>query len=334
MRCGQLGDIVLLTTLLRQLHLRFGQPVDVIASGGFTLPLLEHDPTVGEIFLLPSRSTPFWLSKRQQELVNWLRRRGPGPTWFLDLKSGRELLARGGIPDNYVVDSRLIPWAAGETFADRYIRLANFALPACPDIPEPITRNVERAARLEIKPEARGQLERWLAGQAFAGKNIVAIQAGNRRMSRRWFSRQASGTKYWPTQRWARVVQGVRAHLPDHAIVFLGMGNESQFNEAILALADIREAYNAAGELPVPMLLAFLERAHSLISIDTGPAHAAAALDCPTVSLFGTANAQLYRPGGATTPAIALTGTLNGHQDIMGIAADDVLRAWKQLTGY
>ena len=70
MRCGQLGDIVLLTTLLRQLHLRFGQPADVIASGKFTLPLLEHDPAVGEIFLLPSRSTPFWLSKGQRGLVS------------------------------------------------------------------------------------------------------------------------------------------------------------------------------------------------------------------------------------------------------------------------
>jgi len=331
MRCGQLGDIVLLTTLLHQLHLRFGQPADVIASGGFTLPLLEHDPTVGEIFLLPSRSTPFWLSKKQQELVSWLRARGPGPTWFLDLKSGRELLTRGGIPDHYVVDSRLIPWVPGESFADRYIRLANFPLTGCPGVPDPVTEHVERAARLQIKSEARVDLDAWLARQPFANQRIVAIQAGNRRMARRWFSRQASGTKYWPAERWVQVLRGVRAHLPDRAIVLLGMGNESLFNEEILAQAQVRESYNAAGELPVPMLLAFLERAESLISVDTGPAHAAAALGCPTVSLFGTANAALYRPGGATTPAVALTGTVDGQQNIMGIAVEDVLAAWKQL---
>jgi len=331
MRCGQLGDIVLLTTLLRQLHLRFGQPADVIAASGFTLPLLRHDPTVGEIFLLPSRSTPYWASTGQRQLVAWLRQRGAGPTWFLDLKSGRELLARAGIPARYVVDSRLIPWEPGETFADRYIRLANLPLAACPGIPAPIDQRVERAARLIIQPAARDWIQTWMAGQAFAGKSLVAIQAGNRRMSRRWFPRRTSGTKYWPAQRWAQVLQGVRTRLPDHALVLLGMGNESSFNEEILALAQVREAYNIAGELPIPALLAFLERAHSLISVDTGPAHAAAALNCPTVSLFGTADPQLYRPGGAVTPAVALTGTVDGRRDIMGITPAEVLKAWQQL---
>lgn len=331
MRCGQMGDMVLLTTIIRQLHLRFGEPVDVIASGGFTLPLLRHDPAVGEIVLLPSRSTPYWFSRPQQQLVSWLRRRGPGPTWFLDLNSGRDLLTRGGIPDSHVVDSRLIPWVPGEAFADRYIRIANFPLPDCPDAPPPVTDHVERAARLRVTLEARAQLDLWLAKQPFAGKRIVAIQAGNRRMARRFFSRKASGTKYWPADRWAEVVRGVRAHLPEHAILLLGMGNESAFNERILKLAGVSSVYNVAGELPMAMLLAFFEKTDSLISVDTGPAHAAAALNCPTVSLFGTANAELYRPGGATTPALAFTGTVNGRQDIMGIAVDQVLTGWKQL---
>jgi hypothetical protein len=47
--------------------------------------------------------------------------------------------------------------------------------------------------------------------------------------------------------------------------------------------------------------------------------------------LFGTANATLFRPGGATTPAVALTGAVNGVQNILGITAESVIAAWLDL---
>jgi hypothetical protein len=50
------------------------------------------------------------------------------------------------------------------------------------------------------------------------------------------------------------------------------------------------------------------------------------------VSLFGTAPADLYRPGGATTPAVALTGMVSGRQNILGIAPQTVIDSWLELT--
>ena len=69
-----------------------------------------------------------------------------------------------------------------------------------------------------------------------------------------------------------------------------------------------------------------------MISVDTGPAHAAAALACPTVVLFGKADPQLYRPGGLSTPTVVLTGRMHGEPDIRGISAEDVLAAWRSLV--
>ena len=46
MRCGAFGDMVLLTVLLTQLRERFGQAVDVIASGPWCEPLLGAHPAV------------------------------------------------------------------------------------------------------------------------------------------------------------------------------------------------------------------------------------------------------------------------------------------------
>ena len=59
--------------------------------------------------------------------------------------------------------------------------------------------------------------------------------------------------------------------------------------------------------------------------------NAAAALGCPTVSLFGTADPYLYRPGGATTPAVALAGRVKGAQNILGITAQRVIDEWLAL---
>jgi heptosyltransferase-2/heptosyltransferase-3 len=69
-----------------------------------------------------------------------------------------------------------------------------------------------------------------------------------------------------------------------------------------------------------------------MISVDTGPAHAAAALGCPTVALFATANAAtLFRPGGETTHAVALTGMVNGVANLLGITVQAVIAAWFDL---
>ncbi len=96
MRCGAMGDMVLLTPLIRALHQRFGQPVDLVSSGPWTIPLLGGQPGVGEIYLLKSRKTPFWLSPRQRAVAKWLRSRGPGPAWFCDPGTvGRDVLRTG-----------------------------------------------------------------------------------------------------------------------------------------------------------------------------------------------------------------------------------------------
>jgi heptosyltransferase-2/heptosyltransferase-3 len=68
-----------------------------------------------------------------------------------------------------------------------------------------------------------------------------------------------------------------------------------------------------------------------MIAVDTGPAHAAAALGCPTVALFGAADPRLYRPGGVTTPAVVLTAELNGKPCILGISPERVIAAWASL---
>jgi heptosyltransferase-2/heptosyltransferase-3 len=331
MRFGAFGDMVLLTVLLRQLHARFGKPVDVISSGPWTKPLLEGQPSVGRLFVIRSRRTPYWMSLDQRRLVAWLRRRGAGPTWFCDIHLGKDLLHRGRIPDEYICDSRSFKWLPEEGFADRYIRLANespaaFAgrLPA----PHP---PVSRAAQIVLTAAARAEADEWLARRDLTGRPFIVIHPGSRHIARRGLRSRAGSDKYWPEARWGQVLKTVRDLRPDHAVLLSGTPKERKFNADIMASSAVTDVHNVADDLPIRTLLPLLERAHSMISVDTGPAHAAAALGCPTVSLFGTANAALFRPGGATTAAVALTGTVNGVQNILGITAEAVIAAWFDL---
>jgi ADP-heptose:LPS heptosyltransferase len=332
MRCGAFGDMVLLTALIRQLHLRFGQPVDLVSSGAWTVPLLAGQPGVGEIFILKSRKSPYWVTPRQWALAKWLRARGAGPTWFCDPGSvGRSLLTRGGIPDAYVCEDAALPMIPGEHFVDRWIRFAQTTPPAFEGKLPPAPVRVPSAAVLEIGPASRATLDVWLARRGLAGRALLLIQAGNKRTMRRGARQRVTNTKYWPEERWAAVVRALRDQRPHHAILLLGVPAELELNSQIARLAGVGDVHNVAGDLPVNVLLPLLERASSMVSVDTGPAHAAAALGCPTVALFGTSDPQLYRPGGVTTPAIVLTGEIDGQRTMLGIEPAAVIDAWRRL---
>jgi ADP-heptose:LPS heptosyltransferase len=331
MRCGAFGDMVLLTALLRQLQARLGTPSDVIVSGAWSVPLLAGQPGVGEIFVLQSRKSPYWASRGQQRLVAWLRAREAGPTWFCDSGAGRELLRRGGIPDDYVCEDQALPRLPGEHFVDRWIRFANQNPPAFADL-APARERIASSAVLSVDAKARSALEPWLARRGISNRELVLIQAGNKRTMRGWLRQRSSNTKYWPEERWAEVIRALRAARPDAAILLLGVPREFALNAQIMRSANVPGVHNVARDLPIHILLPLLERAASLVSVDTGPAHAAAALKCPTVALFGASDPLLYRPGGVTTPAAVLVGRLNGRPNILGIEAASVIAAWHELT--
>lgn len=330
MRCGALGDMVLVTALIQQLHARFGMPVDVITSGGWARPLLAPRQGVGEIHLLRSRRTPYWLDREQQALVRRLRARGAGPAWYCDGGGhGRSLLARAGITDDLVCDTRDLPWLPGEHFVERWLRMAALTPRALEPPPPPPPARAANAV-LDLTGAERQACAAWLAQRGLAGRRLIAFQAGNKRTTRGLLRRRASNTKYWPEAHWGEVIRAVRAAAPDAALLLLGVREEHSLNEDIARAAGVDGVLNVAGELPIAMLLPLLALCHSLITVDTGPAHVAAALGCPTITLFGVADPRRFRPGGVSTPAVVLTGTVGGEPGMLGIGPATVIEAWRR----
>lgn len=332
-RCGGFGEIVLMTPLLEQLWTRLGRPVDVIASGAWATPLLEGLPSAGEVRVLDSRNTPYWLNVPQRRLVGWLRGRGPGPVWYCDAHRGmRDLLRRAQVPDDHVCDAAALPGVEGEHIVDRWIRFAASTPPAfAGQLPE-TSRRVPSQARLEISTAAEASFAQWRRQMRLPDSGYVVIQAGNKRNMRGLLRGRSTNTKHWPEARWAELIRAIRERYPHDMIVLLGVRREYGLNADIMRLAGVRGVCNAAGTLPVRTLLPLLRGARGMISVDTGPAHAAAALGCPTVALFGVADPRHYCPGGVTTRAIALSGQIDGRPSIRAITVGAVLEAWGALV--
>ncbi|CAN7591453.1 hypothetical protein LJR143_004202 [Pseudoxanthomonas sp. LjRoot143] len=332
-RCGAFGDVVMLTTMVRLLHARYGQRVDVLGSGGWTGPLLEPLPEIGHVRIVTSRNTPYLLCPSQWAAVRWLRARGRGPVYVCDTDAATlQLLTRAGLhPDDRVQRTRDDDESDGITrlWPDRWLRIGM----RDPDHTYP-TREVDplayRYPRLQITEEDRRDLAQWRAGQGLEGP-CVLFQPGNKRTHKRGNVATASHPKYWPPQAWAALAASVWRDLPEARIVLCGSPAEHAVLEEIATAAgrDPR-MHNAARELPIPRLLALLEQAHSLVSVDTGPAHAAAALGCPLVVMFGAASPAKWRPIGPG--AITVLGGEQGEASrVRDIPAADVIAAWEAL---
>ena len=284
---------------------------------------------------LRSRKTPYWLSADQRNVVRRLRVRGVGPTWFCDgSDAARPLLTRAGIPQDFIVDVKDHPLLPGEHATEQWRRLAQIT-PAA--IGAGSGSGIELAAltpgcHLEVSDQQRIDVEAWLRARGLAAAPLILIQIGNKRTMRRGLRRLAVNHKYWPNERWAEVLRHVRTQCPDHAIVLLGTGPEYALNQEVAKLADVAGLCNAADDLPIPRLVALLARAAGLITVDSGPAHAAAAVGCPLVVLFGKALPSLYRPWGTAGADVkVLSGQIAGEPDMLGIESHAVTAVWSAL---
>jgi heptosyltransferase-2/heptosyltransferase-3 len=334
-RCGAFGDMVLLTALIRVLHAQFQVPVDIVTSGPWSEPLLKGQPGVGEVWTVRSRKTPYWLSADQRRVVRHLRARGVGPTWYCDASdAARPLLQRAGIPEEFIVDVKNHSLLPGEHATEQWRRLAQIMPIAIGTSPHAVAASAAIApgCYLDVSDAQRIELEAWLQSRGLAVAPLILIQIGNKRTMRRGTRRLAVNHKYWPNERWAEVLRHVRRERPDHAIVMLGTGPEYALNQEVAALAHIPGLYNAADDLPIPRLVALLARAAGLITVDSGPAHAAAAVGCPLVVLFGKALPSLYRPWGAAGADVkVLCGQVAGEPNMLGIETRSVIEAWSDL---
>lgn len=329
-RCGAMGDMVMLTSLMRLVAARHDSPVDVVSSGGWTAPVMAHEPTLGHLQLVTSRKTPYLLCPSQWALVRWLRGRGRGPVYLCDPDPEiRRLLLRGGVHEEDMVERTAAEIATPMLWPDRWM-LFGQRDPACRYAVAEIDPAPFRLPRLVVPGASREALARWRESEDLNGP-LVLFQPGNKRTHKRGKVMTADHPKHWSPAHWAAVATAVLETLPAARVLLCGSAPEHPVLEDIrVATGGDPRVRNLANDLPIPRLFALLEQAHSMVSVDTGPAHAAAALGCPLVVLFGAAPPTLWRPIGSG-PIAVLGGERGSESRVADIAPEAVADAWRAL---
>ena len=103
-------------------------------------------------------------------------------------------------------------------------------------------------------------------------------------------------TKSWSLDRFADVIAGIQSRF-EAAIILTGSSSEAGLGKALQRLVKAR-VINLIGKTTVLQLGALIERCNLYLTCDSGPMHIAAAVETPTIALFGPTNPQRHRPYG------------------------------------
>lgn len=342
-RFGALGDMVMITPLLKRLYERSGLPVDLVVIGDLTKALFKNMPYVDTIYSITSRKTPYIFNRPQRQLVKTLKQQAYENAWICESnKKSIALFKRAGITrDNAIFASRS-PLADNEHFVDHWMKLADISPANCSY--QNLAERQASNTMLFVTDDEVTECKNWLESRCIdSASPLICIQAGNKRTTRAGNRQRASNIKYWPEADWAAVIDRTLEHIPTAQILLCGSPAEQSLTIEIQSLCkDKGQIFSVADDLPLRRLMALLSISHSCISVDTGPAHIAAALNCPLTVLFGKTNPNIYSPKSSESKVIVVTGRnhdieltqdaaswANAH-DMSLITVNAVFEAWQR----
>lgn len=339
--------MIMLSALLEILHRRYGQPCRIIGAGSWAVEIYRSHRDVAEVICL-GRHTAFFLDREWWRALRALRADRAAPVYVCEdfprkLPRSRRLLQLSGTPASHCVFMHEMLAAAQrqgqappEHWVDRLVALGRCTPPAfrTADFPWPEPAP-HCAPRLEIAPAERAECETWLASRGWSGRPLVLVQPGNQRMMRGGARPRISPDdhKAWPVERWAALLRHVDRHLqqrlPRAVVILVGAPPEEAFLELIRAEARLPTIDIAV--LPLRPLFALCAASHSMISVDTGPAHAAAAVGLPLVVLFGAYPSAVWQPRSAVGSAVIGVGGPPMASRLDEIPEPVVFEAWRGL---
>ncbi len=166
-------------------------------------------------------------------------------------------------------------------------------------------------------------LQRFGLGQD--ARPLIALNAGATN----------SRAKCWPAERFAALADKLTDQLAAR-VLLIGAASESVNAEQVIAQMKREGAVNLAGQTKMIELIGVLERCDLLVTNDTGPAHIAAALGRPTLTLFGPTNefetaplglrAEIMRAEGIECARCMHRDCPIDHRCMTRIGADEVMK--------
>ncbi len=198
---------------------------------------------------------------------------------------------------------------------------------------------------LEISPTER---QRARARLAAIGGRVVGVQMGSQRTHAVWPLVPRPHLKALTVGQWTALI--TRILVEDHAdaVVMHGSPRERRMVRAVLEQlpGGLRGRCHDFTTVGLDLLPAVLSELKALISLDTGPAHIAAAVGCPLLVFFGPTDPAEFRPLGKGAIEV-MTGSApcqfchntpeygrcSDNVCLNQLSDDDLWAAWLRLHG-
>lgn len=330
LRFAAFGGSVMLTPAIRYLAAQSCAPIHYAGRGPWSECFFSCDPDVASVAQIFSKRAPRWANGGQRALVRWLRERNGARVLDLegDAKSA-ELLTAAGVARERVW--RVPPVARHY----RHTARRNLARAKVFWEGEGAGDDVREAnVSLHVPPAWKEDAEAWLSGRGWAADPLVLVSAGNKRTMAR-FARieRASNFRHWPRTDWAALIDRILGLMPSARVLIIGAPTEYRLGTMVADLARSDRVHPVANDLNIPRILALMARAHSVITLDSGPSHAAAAVGAPLITLFHATDPKRAGPLSAAPLRMVLPPGVGVDDWRPGrIEVEQVVAAWSGLV--
>jgi ADP-heptose:LPS heptosyltransferase len=294
-RAGALGDTLMATPVVPALAQRYpGARIDFLASEAASA-LLRGVPDVGEVLPLRQRNVPYWLSLEKMRLVRRIRRARYDLAVVLEHAARYyELVERARVPR--VVGFRNTPFNPALHSIANNLRAAGF------DNYDDLSWKMLIAPVAGEYPRPHGLFEDRRG--PLVGMH-VGYGPGRRKRN------QEQRLRGWALENFAAV--GSRLIDTGARIVLTGSQEDRGAVDRLRALLPESGVFDAAGRLSLRESVALIRDLDLLVSVDSGPAHIAAALGTPLVVLWGPGILEQTRP-------VSVHGRVEIVREVVGCA--------------
>ena len=292
--CSSLGDVIQALPVLRLLKLHHPASEIFWWLDSALAPLLEGDPDLAGIVRFERKRwgkpqhwpemlrSIRWLRAQKFDLVIDLQCLARSAT-FAWLTNGKMLVGLDEIREGA---RGFYDFAAQrKTF---HTHAVDWYLSVLPPLGVPVHKNFNW---LPERPAIAAEVKRkWISvfhpPSSILHPRWIALQPGAR-----WEN------KRWPAKYFAELVRSTSEKFPDTRFAILGSGDDQPLGEVISRAAPER-CLNLCGVTSLPEMIEWVRLCELMITNDTGPMHAAAALDKPVIALFGPTEPRRTGPYG------------------------------------
>jgi ADP-heptose:LPS heptosyltransferase len=292
-RAGALGDTLMATPAVRALRrLHPGAEIDFLCTEP-AVPLLAANPCIRRVLALPlrERNLPWLLSPAKRRLAREIGRSGYHLVVLLESAPRfHGLLRRAGA--RHIRSFRDIAFDSGAHSIVNNLRVAGWQGEFRPE-----TMDMDLLVADRDHRAAAGLLEGAEAGRD--ARPLVGFHAGYGPASRKT-ANQGQRLKGWDADNFSELGRLLASR--GARIVLTGSPEDRAEAERITAGLTAGSFIQLAGRTTVGELAAVIGRMDLFVSVDSGPAHMAAALARPLVVVWGPSRLEQVRPVSSRSP--------------------------------